>query len=111
MHLCLKVARAKSDLLNILYNTRISWKTQFRIVDKTGVDEKGVDKTGVDEKGVDKTGVDEKGVDKTGVDEKGVDETSSRRKRSRRARYQSPGRLLQPCYIVQCNQVFEGGSI
>ena len=81
MHLCLKVARAKSDLLNILYNTRISWKTQFRIVDKTGVDEKG------------------------------VDETSSRQKRSRRTRYQSLGRLLQPCYIVQCNQVFEGGSI
>ena len=45
MHLYLKVGRAKSDLLNILYNTRISWKTQFRIVDKTGVDEKGVDET------------------------------------------------------------------
>ena len=42
MDLCLKVARAKSNLLNILYNTRISWKTQFRIVDKTGVDELGI---------------------------------------------------------------------
>ena len=45
----LKVARAKSDLLNILYNTRISWETQFRVVDETGVDER-VDKTGVDKK-------------------------------------------------------------
>ena len=27
---CLKVARTKSDILN----TRISWKTKFRVVDK-----------------------------------------------------------------------------
>ena len=33
------VARAKSDLLNILYNTRNSWKkTQFRVVDEKRVD-------------------------------------------------------------------------
>ena len=36
---CLKLARAKSDLLNILHNTRISWETQFRVVDEKGVDE------------------------------------------------------------------------
>ena len=40
-------AWAKSDPLNILYNTRISWKTQLRMVDKTGVDEKGVDEPGI----------------------------------------------------------------
>ena len=37
-----EVARAKSDLFTILYNTKISWKTQFRVVDKTGVDEPGI---------------------------------------------------------------------
>ena len=72
---CLKVARAKFDLLNILYNTRISWETQLRVVDETGVDETGVDETGVDETGVDKTGVDETGVDETGVDETEVDKS------------------------------------
>ena len=51
MDLCLKVARAKSDLLNILYSTRISWKTQSRIVDKTGVHKLVVDEKGVDEPG------------------------------------------------------------
>ena len=56
MDLCLKVARAKSSLLNILYSTRTSWKTQSRIVGKTGVDEKEVDKLVVDEKGVDEPG-------------------------------------------------------
>ena len=40
-------------LLNILYNTRIPWKTQFREVDETGVDEKGVDGTS----SIDKTGI------------------------------------------------------
>ena len=40
-------------VLNILHNTRISWKPQLRIVDKTGVDKTGVDKTGVDKTGVD----------------------------------------------------------
>ena len=37
-----EVARAKSDLFTILSNTKISWKTQFRVVDKTGVDEPGI---------------------------------------------------------------------
>ena len=40
-------ARTKSDLLNIVYNTRISWETHFREVDETGVDETGVDETGI----------------------------------------------------------------
>ena len=35
---------AKSDFLNILYNTKISWETQFRVVDETGVDETGINK-------------------------------------------------------------------
>ena len=43
----MKVAQAKSDLLNVLYNTRISWETQFRVVDETGVDEKGVAEPGI----------------------------------------------------------------
>ena len=56
MDLCLKVVRAKCNLSNILYSTRISWKTQSRIVGKTGVDKKEVDKLVVDEKGVDEPG-------------------------------------------------------
>ena len=51
----LKGSWAKSD---ILYNTGISWETQFKIVDETGIDEKGVDVTVlvVDENGIDKLG-------------------------------------------------------
>ena len=35
----------KSDLLNILYNTRISLETLLRVVDEKGVDEPGINPT------------------------------------------------------------------
>ena len=46
-----------SHLVANIYNTRISWKAQLRIVDKTVVDKKGVDELVVDEKGVDEPGI------------------------------------------------------